>query len=66
MNRFVKKVEFEMRNGDVMELDVTSSLLQSIKESFGLNDLCEVDDEHIKSYLVASIKKTLEMTNEEE
>ena len=55
-----------MRNGDVMELDVTSSLLQSIKESFGLNDLCEVDEEHIKNYLVASIKKTLEMTNEEE
>lgn len=63
---FVKRIEMEMGNGLLMELDVTQELLESVRAAFGLDCLGDVAEDHMKQFLISSMRNALETHHGEE
>ena len=63
---FIKRIEMEMRNGSLLELDVTKELMESVRSAFCLSDISDVTDAQMKHFLISSMKNSLESFDGEE
>ena len=55
-----------MRNGSLLELDVTKELMESVRSAFCLSDISDVTDAQMKHFLISSMKNSLESFDGEE
>ena len=55
-----------MGNGLLMELDVTEELLESVRAAFCLDCLGDVAEDHMKQFLISSMRNALETHHGEE
>lgn len=62
---FVKTIEIELKNGQLMKLDMTRVLINKIKIVFNIEDDKDVEEYHIKNFLISSLNKTLESNDAE-
>jgi hypothetical protein len=51
-----RTVELAMKSGQVASVDVSSQLVERVREAFNLKDAESVTDVHIKYYLIAAMK----------
>ena len=59
-----KTIEIELKNGQLMSLDMTHELMNNIKIAFNLNDNEEITEYHIKHFLTSALKNMLELNDE--
>lgn len=59
-----RQVEILLKTGDVLTIDVSDRLLESVKQKFELSSGEHVTDKHLKYYLVSSLKNALEFADE--
>lgn len=59
----VKQIEVHMKSGDVMTIDVSDRLLESVRQAFDLPDGSQVTDRHVKYFLASSMKNMLEIAD---
>ena len=59
----VRQVEIKLRGGETMTIDVSDKLLEQVRTTFELSSPGQVTDQHVKYYLVSSMKKMLEATD---
>lgn len=57
--QIAKTVELQLKSGQVMTIEMTPTLLERIRTSFGLEPGQEVTDNHVKYYLAISMRNTL-------
>lgn len=57
----VKTVEFSLRDGQVVSLDMSDRLVEQIITAFSLGSPEEISERHVKSYLASGMKKALEV-----
>lgn len=58
----VKKVEFQLRDGTLVEVEMTSELLRKIRENYSLETDDEVSEKLVKYYLVGAISNAMKQT----
>jgi hypothetical protein len=58
----VKKIEFELKDGTLVELDMSQKLIDNIRNAFSLSDTQEVTERHVKYFLAGAIKNAVEQT----
>lgn len=56
-----KTIELNLRGGQHLTLDMSSDLLDKIKEAFGLASDADITERHVKYYLTSSMKNALEI-----
>lgn len=64
--KIAKTVQIDLKNGDVVTLDMTEKLVKQIEEAFGLENSESITEEHVKHYLVSGMRKALEVEDVEE
>jgi hypothetical protein len=57
----VKTVEFSLRDGQIVTLDMSDRLVKQIVSAFSLRGPEEISENHVKSYLASGMKKALEV-----
>jgi len=57
-----QKIEFELRDGTLVELDMTEALINSIRSTFSLMPEQEITERHVKYFLASAIKNAVEKT----
>lgn len=55
-----KTVEFQLKSGQTLTLDMTETLVERIRAAFELNSADQVTERHVKYYLSSAMKKALE------
>lgn len=58
--KIVKTFQMELKDGQVLTLDVSDVLLDKVKETFMLESTDAVSDTHLKYFIVSSMKNALE------
>lgn len=61
-----KTVQFSLKNGDVVSLDMSEKLVKQIEAAFGLESSELMTEEHVKYYLVSGMSKALEVEDVKE
>lgn len=61
--QIAKTIEIELKDGQVMTLDMTPDLLRNIKSTFMLNSDDEITDRHVKYFLTSALKNMLEASD---
>lgn len=54
-----KTIEINLKDGQIMTLDMTPQLIGSIRTAFMLDETSEITERHVKYYLISSIKNAL-------
>ena len=54
-----KTAEIKLKTGEIMTIEMSPVLVNSIVELFGLSCHDEVTDKHVKYYLASSLKNAL-------
>jgi len=62
----VKTYNIHMPNGSTLTLDMSRELLDQMKEAFQLHNYDEISEDHIKAYLITSMRRALESETEDE
>lgn len=62
----MKTVEFSLRDGQVVSLDMSDRLVDQIITAFSLNGPEEISEGHVKHYLASGMKKALEVMKDVE
>lgn len=55
-----KTVEFQLKSGQVMTLDMTETLVERIRVAFELNSPDQVTERHVKYFLTSAMRQALE------
>lgn len=55
-----KTVEFKLKSGQTLTLDMTETLVERVRAAFELNSSDQVTERHVKYYLTSAMKKSLE------
>ena len=55
-----KTLEFRLKSGDTLTLDMSDALVESVMGAFNLQSPDQVTERHVKYYLTSAMKKTLE------
>lgn len=53
-----KVIQIDLKD-QMITLEVSDKLLQKVKDAYGLNDLNEISENHVKYYIVSSMKNAL-------
>lgn len=61
-----KTVEFSLRDGQIVTLDMSDKLVDQIISAFDLNSADEISEGHVKSYLANGMKRALEVMKDVE
>ena len=56
----IKTVEFSLKDGQIVTLDISDKLVDQIITAFNLKSFEEISEEHVKRYLVSGMKRALE------
>ena len=56
-----KTVEFSLRDGQIVSLDMSDRLVDQIVTAFDLNSPEEISEGHVKIYLANGMKRALEV-----
>lgn len=64
--KVAKTVQIDLKNGDVVTLDMTEKLVKQIEKAFGLENSESITEEHVKYYLASGMKKALEVEDVKE
>lgn len=62
----VRSYNINAPNGSVITLDMSKDLLDQMKEAFQLSSYDEISDDHIKAYLVTSMRRALQEVDDGE
>lgn len=58
--KIVKTFQMELKDGQVLTLDVSDVLLNKVKDAFMLESADAVSDNHLKYFIASSMKNALE------
>jgi hypothetical protein len=58
-----KTIEIDLRDGQVMTLDMTPELLKNIRTTFMLESDDDITERHVKYFLTSALKNMLEAQN---
>jgi hypothetical protein len=58
-----KTIEIDLRDGQVMTLDMTPELLKNIRTTFMLESDNDITERHVKYFLTSALKNMLEAQN---
>jgi hypothetical protein len=58
-----KTIEIDLRDGQVMTLDMTPELLKNIRSTFMLESDDDITERHVKYFLTSALKNMLEAQN---
>jgi hypothetical protein len=58
----VGKIELELKDGTLVELDMTQKFVDSVRKTFDLSPLQEITEQHVKYFLAGAIKNAVEQT----
>jgi len=61
--RVEKTIELTMKSGEKLVLEMSDVLLGQIRDAFYLKSVDEIDDNHVKRYLVSAMRKSLEVND---
>jgi hypothetical protein len=59
-----KTIEIDLRDGQVMTLDMTPELLKNIRTTFMLESDNDITERHVKYFLASALKNMLEAQND--
>ena len=57
---FSKNLEIELKNGQVVHLQMTEAFLGKIRSALLLSSEEQITERHVKTFLVSSMQKALE------
>ena len=55
-----KTIQIDLKNGQLLTLDVSDALLEKVRDSFMLESRESVTEAHVKYYITSAMKNTLE------
>lgn len=58
-------MKFNLKSGQLVELAMTKEFLEQVKTAMMLPPQAEVTEQHVKAFLVGSMKNTLEQSGGE-
>lgn len=63
--QFINTMTFKLKTGQTVELAMTKEFLEQVKTAMSLPAGSEITEQHVKAFLVGSMKNTLEQSGGE-